>query len=105
MTFVQRNPTGLPDESISHPKDKKSLGTLLSDFFRYYSTDFPLATHYVSVSEMGIFPKENKPWKIQSTPMLSVECIINPGKNVAAALRNKFGRAVGLSSFIDIAFR
>ena len=88
VTFFQRNPTGLPVESISHPEDEKSLGTLLCDFFRYYSTDFPLATHYVSVSEMGIFPKEDKPWKIQSTPMLSVECIINPGKKVAAALHN-----------------
>lgn len=70
-----------PSDFISHPTEKKSLGVLLKDFFKYYAYEFPLATHYVSVSGMDIFPKENKEWKVQATPMLSVECIINPGKH------------------------
>ncbi|KII94216.1 hypothetical protein PLICRDRAFT_420169 [Plicaturopsis crispa FD-325 SS-3] len=40
-SFLQLNPTSLPQESISNPLESESLGTLLLGFLSYYGHDFP----------------------------------------------------------------
>lgn len=59
--------------------ETESLGTLLIDFFKYYS-EFPYETSYISVLKGGVFAKESKGWVREGHPeALSIESILDRG--------------------------
>lgn len=52
------------------------------DFFRHYGHDFSYATHYISVTDKGVFTKKSKNWGLKgnSISFLAVQCLLIPGK-------------------------
>ncbi|EJD03530.1 Nucleotidyltransferase [Fomitiporia mediterranea MF3/22] len=84
ISLLQRNPARRPQKEIDDPFNEKFLGSLLMDFFRHYGHDFSYATHYISVSDRGIFTKKSKNWEAKpgNPAALAVQCILNPEKNI-----------------------
>lgn len=76
---MQRNPSRRPQSYFDDPLKEKAFGTLLMDFFRHYGQDFSYATHYISVTDKGIFSKKLKGWEPKGTAVLAVQCLLNPG--------------------------
>lgn len=70
-----------PAEDIHDPLTSHSLGTLLLDFLKYYATEFPYESSYISVTNSKLLLKEDKGWESTAEPeRLSIQCLINPGE-------------------------
>ncbi|KAH8119786.1 Nucleotidyltransferase [Phellopilus nigrolimitatus] len=82
ISFLQRNPSRRPQAFLDDPLGNKALGVLLMDFFRHYGHDFSYATHYISVTDKGIFTKRSKNWEQKGQAVLAVQCLLNPDKNI-----------------------
>ncbi|KAI5121858.1 hypothetical protein M0805_003291 [Coniferiporia weirii] len=82
ISFLQRNPARRAQALFDEPVENKALGILLMDFFRHYGHDFSYATHYISVTEKGIFTKKLKNWEHKGSAVLAVQCMLNPDNNI-----------------------
>ncbi|PAV22589.1 Nucleotidyltransferase [Pyrrhoderma noxium] len=84
ISFLQRNPTRRPKEFLESPDENSALGILLMDFFRHYGHDFSYATHYISVTDKGVFTKKSKNWGLKgnSISFLAVQCLLIPENNI-----------------------
>ncbi|THH18618.1 hypothetical protein EW146_g2387 [Bondarzewia mesenterica] len=86
INFLQRNPTDRPKEFFENPIQFEAMGHLLMDFLKYYSSDFPYSTSYISVRNASIPSKESKGWVDEKAPeRLCIECLINPENDIARA--------------------
>ncbi|KZP15638.1 Nucleotidyltransferase [Athelia psychrophila] len=81
ISFLQLNPTNLPQDSLNKPLETKSLGILLMDFLLYFGSTFPLDDCYISVTQGKHLPKESADW-ITGRNKLSIECLVDPENDV-----------------------
>ncbi|KAI6163613.1 hypothetical protein EDD17DRAFT_1565717 [Pisolithus thermaeus] len=85
--FLQVNPNGLHPLRIEDHMRTESLGYLLLDFLKYYGSEFPYETDYISVKAKKRLPKTSAPWISQNCyPHLCVECLTNEEANIARAI-------------------
>lgn len=85
--FLQVNPNELPKLRIDDPMRSEGLGYLLLDFFKYYGSQFPYETDYISVKAGKCLPKTSASWISQNCySQLCVECLTTEEANIARAL-------------------
>ncbi|KAI5981420.1 hypothetical protein EDD15DRAFT_2183274 [Pisolithus albus] len=79
--FLQVNPNAIPKLRIDDPMRSEGLGYLLLDFFKYYGSQFPYETDYISVKAGKCLPKTSAPWISQNCySQLCVECLTPEGE-------------------------
>ncbi|KAI0321278.1 hypothetical protein OF83DRAFT_1081077 [Amylostereum chailletii] len=83
ISFLQLNPANSPQEDMDSPASNRALGILLMDFLKYYATDFPYTTSYISVTNKALLIKADKGWDTGHADRLSIECLVDPENDIA----------------------
>lgn len=87
--FIKTNPSRRPLSFYDLPLISGSLGTLLSDFLWYFSSEFPYSTSCISAKDGCLYPSVDSKQRIKKGHCMSVQCLLNPETNVAKSIKKK----------------
>ncbi|KAM6498859.1 Nucleotidyltransferase [Amanita muscaria] len=86
--FIKTNPSKRPLSFYDLPLISGSLGTLLSDFLWYFSSEFPYSTSCISAKDGCLYPSLDSKHRMKKGHCMSVQCLLNPGISVHWLVEN-----------------